>query len=437
MSLPKPSNIVPFEAPENTPLERPNYPDFTTNKSGDPVIANTSSNLKALLEFKDIEVKFNQLNLECEAHDLTLAYDINLTLEQLRSYLISAASISNLPKSAIDDHLKALCESNPYHPVKEWLDSDKWDNVKRVHSVIDCLPSNDPELTRSVLTRWLIGCVASLYEDEFKSKLVPVLQGGQSYRKTAFIERIANIFNGVFLEGAELNPDNKDSVLSCIKSWIVELGELERTNRNSQGSLKAFITKAVDTVRPPYARTDIKKKRQTHFIATVNGSDFLKDETGSSRFFVIEMTAPARIDEANKLLGWTYQGGKIKLSNPTLLRQFWLEVKAMYDKGESWMLTDAEQMKSIKQNDRFDDKGAHYKYLFDVYAPISEDNLCMWVTAGEVVNGDRRFNSGQTGVVGKALKRLADEKIIESRQGRSRRTEYYLKRSIDFNLIDS
>jgi predicted P-loop ATPase len=251
--------------------------------------------------------RFNMMEFEQEAYEIG-GDKLAVSAEQLKSKFISAASRHCLPKSAIEDHMSALCENSRYHPIEEWLGDEHWDGVSRVDNVIDCLNAKHKKLADVTLKHWLVGCVASIYKPHFKSKLVPVIQGEQSFKKTAFVERIAQVMPLAFLEGAELDPDNKDSVLACIRAWIVELGELERTNKNSQGSLKAFITKSIDSVRPPYARKDIKKPRQTHFIATVNGKDFLKNETGSSRFVVLEMAEAANMEDVNRLLGWFSAG---------------------------------------------------------------------------------------------------------------------------------
>ncbi|WP_231897873.1 virulence-associated E family protein [Vibrio tapetis] len=233
--------------------------------------------------------------------------------------------------------------------------------------------------------------------------------------KTAFIERIAKVVPEAFLEGAELNPDNKDSVLSCIRSWIVELGELERSTKNSQGGLKAFITREVDTVRPPYARADIKKPRQTHFIATVNGTDFLKDETGNSRYAVIELSDAVDMDKLNKLLGWHFNGtGGIRQVDAEQLKQFWLELKHLYLGGFAWMLTKREQQLSKLAADKHVDKGCWYVAIFEHVTAYqgSEARTGEWQTSTQVCQylGLPTRNVRQ---VGKALTLLAKEGHIE------------------------
>lgn len=425
--IPAPSKILEIDLPENTVRDRPIFSDIAIGSNGSPRIVNTADNLQALSKYIGVGFRFNMMEFEPETHDLT-GTKIYLSYDQLRSELISAASRFSLLKSAIDDHLVALSENNKYHPIKHWLDDGDWDGIARVNSAISCLNAKHEELAQVVIKRWLVGCVASVYEPTFKSKLVPVLQGAQSYRKTAFVERIASVMPRAFLEGAELNPDNKDSVLSCVRSWIVELGELERTNKNSQGSLKAFITKSIDTTRPPYAKNDIKKPRQTHFIATVNGDNFLKDETGSSRFVVLSMAKAANMDQLNTILGWSFDGtGSIKQPNPELLKQFWLEVKAMYLDGVGWMLTEKETTLAQSVNEPYNDKGSWYEYIKDQY--VTDDNFpnnssSNWITAGELVKDDDKLSSRETGLVGKALRKLANEGVIETRTLRANRTEY-------------
>lgn len=393
----------------NTTNAELRFPDTRLGK-GQPVVLNTADNLAALLEYAGYEARINRMNLEPE---IFFNEECIGSPELIRSKLISLSAIHSLPKPSIDDHLLAIAQSNAYHPVDHWLEGHSWDGTSRVDDVINCLKSKDDSLTRTVIKRWLIGCVASLTVPSFKSKLVPVLAGHQSYGKTAFVERISFVVSGAFLEGAELNADNKDSVLSVIRSWIVELGELERTTANSQGSLKAFITRSIDTVRPPYARTDIKKPRQTNLIATVNGTQFLKDQTGNSRYAVIELVEQTDMDTLNDLLGWQYKStGELKLVEENKLRQFWLEVRHLLEvEGYSWNLTTEEQAKVSEQTQKFVDKGDYYTMLKD-YLANYQDNERRWRTSTQICQLIG-VHASKSNVVGKALMMLTEEGNIE------------------------
>lgn len=428
---PKPTNVVQFNSlpvkQDETTIITPTFPHIRPRGNGAPLILNTADNLKTLLSHLNIKGVLNEMTFELEVLQNGKP---SKSLDAARSQIISAMSIYDMPLRAIDDHLTALSEHNLYHPIRDWLDDGEWDGVERVKAVIECMNASNPEIAWIVMSRWLVGGVASLYEPRFKSKLMPILQGHQSFMKTAFISRMASITARSFLEGAELNPANKDSVLQAIRTFIVELGESERTTKGkyvSLGALKAFITKEMDTVRPPFARHDMRKPRKTHFIGTVNGKDFLKDETGNSRYAVIEMASPINMDKVNEILGWEYDGtGSLNQPYPEKLKQFWLEVKAMYQNGYGWMLTAQEQKQVSEVTEKYNDKGDWYHILYEKFVDVSETQYRTgeWMTSTQVCEYLEESKL-RNRPIGKALTRLAEEGLIKTRtyQGKS---QYWL-----------
>lgn len=386
------------------------FPDIKIGNAGKPLVLNTADNLATLIQFYGYEAKLNLMTLETEIFHKGKCLG---SPDTIKSKIISLCSLHSVPRSAIDDHLLAIAQENTYHPVLCWLEQDTWDQIYRVDDVINCLQAKYPEMTNFVLKRWLVGCIASLVVPNFKSKLVPILLGEQSVGKTSFIERIATVTSNSFLEGAELNPDNKDSVLSCIKSWITELGELERTTSHSQGSLKAFMTKSTDTVRPPYARLDVKKPRQTSIIASVNGADFLRDRTGNARYAVIELTGKTDMNKLNALLGWKYNNtGELTLEDGSKLRQFWLEVRHQLEvESYGWNLMTDEQALVDRQNQKYVDKGDYYAVLHD-YIMNDTGSDRTWFTSSQICNRVG-IHVTKSNVAGKALTMLVQEGIIE------------------------
>lgn len=100
--------------------------------------------------------------------------------------------------------------------------------------------------------------------------------------------------------------------------WIVEMAELERftSSKASDGVLKNFITTTHDDFLPPYGRQIMRFPRNCVFIGTVNRVDFLKDPTGSRRFWIIPNVDSVDLDwvEANRDLLWAaaYQMYKLE-----------------------------------------------------------------------------------------------------------------------------
>ncbi|MFC3094890.1 hypothetical protein DRW07_17740 [Alteromonas sediminis] len=169
------------------------------------------------------------------------------------------------------------------------------------------------------------------------------------------------------------------------------------------------------------------KPRQSNFIASVNGADFLKDDTGSTRFAVIEMEKAADMDKLNEILGWSYDGtGAIEQIEPQKLHQFWLEVKVMYENGAGWQLTD-EEVKTIQQINRsFNDNGSWYDYILD--ALIMKDSLLIdlkdWFNAGDIAQSGEDFRAQDTRQIGKALARLEQDGYLKGEKRNGNRKYY-------------
>ncbi len=218
--------------------------------------------------------------------------------------------------------------------------------------------------------------------------------------KTAGIYRfsaINNIQGKCFLTGKHINPDSKDSKQVVLSSWIVELGEFESTTKMESGPLKAFFTEESDTVRYAYVTQLDSKPRQTVFIGTVNGTDFLRDKTGNRRFMVLPQAGPTDIESLNSILGWKYSNGSLQLEDDSKIRQFWLEVKNLYDNGHGWILPKklADQAEDLNKDflelDPLEER--FHKYIeFDKTSPKEKYNpseLCEMIGLNPMIHAKK------------------------------------------------
>jgi putative DNA primase/helicase len=295
----------------------------TVNSKGSPL--QVSENLDAVLSAHNITARYNQIRKQSEVliPGLTCVPDeiSNTALATVTDFVIK----SGMTATRVPEMLDAIASQNPFCPVQAYIASRPWDGTMRLHQFAGQVKCSNPTQAMLLWRKWLIQCVAAVYEPHGISNAgVIVLTGDQNIGKTKIFKELAKDVPGVFLEGQTLNPSDKDSVMSAASHWIVELGELDATFKKADlAQLKAFITKSTDTLRRPFARKDSVFPRRTVFAGTVNDYEFLHDPTGNRRFWPIDAQA-------------------ITFDPSIDYQQLWAQAKFWYDSGEVWYLNNAE-----------------------------------------------------------------------------------------------
>ena len=184
---------------------------------------------------------------------------------------------------ALEDAYMAEAYVNRYHPVREYLDSLKWDGEPHI-STLATYFSNPDGAFPVWLRRWLIGSVAKVFAAEQNPMLV--LDGPQGIGKSYFARWLCPL--PVYHLEDQVNTEDKDTEVRLMSKWIWEVGEVGRTMRKSdREALKFLISKRTVTVRKPYGHYDTVKPALASFIGTVNNeAGLLSDPTGSRRFLV-------------------------------------------------------------------------------------------------------------------------------------------------------
>lgn len=212
--------------------------------------------------------------------------------------IISLANLNNLSVGQLPSFVEAIGDRNQFNPVANWITSKPWDGTDRLKALYDTLVvrENYPRDLKVLLVyRWLLSAVAAaLNRGGFRARGVLTLQGPQSIGKTAWVSSLVNdpmLRDTVIKLDHHLDAGNKDSQITAICHWIVEVGELDSSFKKDVARLKGFITGDRDKVRRPYARADAEYPRRTVFCATVNDRSFLVDDTGNSRWWTIPVTS--------------------------------------------------------------------------------------------------------------------------------------------------
>lgn len=221
--------------------------------------------------------------VEMSETDLRRTY---LTVMETR-YQLRRLSVAMLADAVTD-----VARENEYDPVRDYFDDLSWDGVSRLRSWLrDYAHATDPGgrdagLIDVYSEKWMVGIVARAYEPGCKMDTMLVLMGGQGVRKSSMLRAIAPA--GSFA-AVQIDPSDKDSVLRASKFAVVEWPELAGASKREQEALKDYFSLQEDRVRPPYARADLRIPRRTVFAATTNEDDFLRDATGSRRYWPVRV----------------------------------------------------------------------------------------------------------------------------------------------------
>jgi putative DNA primase/helicase len=239
----------------------------------------------------------------------------------------------------------AACRAHPFHPVRNYLDSLRWDGKPRIERWLTYyVGAEDNDYHRAVGPRWLIGAVARIYQPGCMLRTALVLEGPQELRKST----TAAVLGGAWFTDTPQDLRSKDAMQDLQGVWIIELAELAALGTAGQDRIKAFMSSGTDRFRPAFGRLVQAHPRQCAFIGTVNpdGTGYLKDPTGGSRFWPVRCGPHIDIEALRHDRD-----------------QLWAEAVHRYRAGVRWHLETAELAALAK--DQADDR-----YAEDARAPL-------------------------------------------------------------------
>lgn len=217
-------------------------------------------------------------------------------------------------------------QSNPYHPVIEYLDSLRWDGVERLNTWMTHYlgAEGQPLYLREVGRCWMISAVARVRMPGCKADHMAIFEGLGGIGKSTFL----NILGGRWFTDSlgDLSAGNLKDVIDCMRgNWIIELSELDSIRRAEAGRVKSFISRKVDRARLAYERCTKDFPRQCIFAGTTNLTEYLRDETGARRFWPVELKGLIKLDQIARDRD-----------------QLWAEALHLFLSGEQWHITDPE-----------------------------------------------------------------------------------------------
>ena len=245
-------------------------------------------------------------------------------------------------KSDAKDALAMAAQADAYHPVRDYLDSVRNGpkvDITRLASFylrpadLESSP-DEPTIYDRMLFKTLVGAVKRAYEPGCLFDTCTVLKGAQGIRKTTFWRKLFGKHFAIFRG----RIGDKDALLTLHANWGLELGELDGiTSMTHAGHLKNFLSTECDHFRPPYAAKAVPCPRPSIFVGSCNRGDFLYDDTGERRWWII----PCEIPDGKKI--------EIETLEPDV-DAIWAAAVAAYEDGVETFLNEEDEQLNDELN---------------------------------------------------------------------------------------
>jgi predicted P-loop ATPase len=360
----------------------------------------------------DIEHAQDNIILSPYAKKFTPVTDYDASC--VRSYLAKKFNMS-VGKSNVDDAIIDCAFNAQYHPIKDYLESLKWDGIPRLEMwLIDICGAVDNAYTRAVGRKLLVAAVKRVYEPGCYYAQLVILEGRQRIFKSRLVKEIGkDWYSSIHLK---VN-DVKTIVEEMRGKWILEIEELAGFGKQETEYMKAFISRQSDRVRVAFGHRAEDFPRQSIMIATMNPdlgeNKYLVDQTGNVRYWPVTCA----------------DDRKIKIDVFIDSRdQLFAEALVLYRNGENIWLDDdaAEIIAEIEQEKRLST---------DPWGPV----IVKWLETKKIEIGIEltteqiakdllcipleRINSGATRRIGKAMSMAG---WIRKRKSNHPREWYYV-----------
>lgn len=240
----------------------------------------------------------------------------------LRWYIEGMYKVSST--EAVADALALVARRNRRDSLKEYLNSLKWDGVERLDRMfIDYLGAPDTAYVREVTRKQMCAAAARGLRPGVKHDVMLVLTGPQGIGKSTMM----SILGGDWFTDSISDFGGRDAYEGLIGRWIIEVPELASMNRAEVNTVKTFLSKTEDVFRAAYGHRSEAHPRRCVFFGTTNDHEYLRDVTGSRRFWPLEVGVSAAVKDV-----FTDLRGERD--------QLWAEAAAKYRAGESLMLSE-------------------------------------------------------------------------------------------------
>jgi predicted P-loop ATPase len=191
--------------------------------------------------------------------------------------------------------IHAAGEAHAYDSAQQWLTSQTWDGVPRIKNFASDILKSIGDAYGQALGFYLwVALAARVLAPGVKADMTPVLISPlQGTGKSSLVASLAP-FRDWFTDAISLDERDEESSRKLKGKTVVEIPELRGLQSRDAESIKAWMTKQIETWIPKYKETKVDYPRRCIFVGTDNRLRFLSDPSGNRRFLPIRVATQAR-----------------------------------------------------------------------------------------------------------------------------------------------
>ena len=303
---------------------------------------------------KYFKIKFNEIALEYEIFDINTNERLEFNESSILIHLHREKI--NVSLQVFKTYLKAHFVER-INPITEYFESlPTWNGENHIKKYASYINTDDNELFYKHLLKWAVRAVKTVYNKESINKHVLVLEGGQNYGKSFYLnflcppELLKYLYTNIGV--------GKDDRIKLAKAFIINIEELDIMGKYDINAIKAHISAPSVNERLPFGDKSTLLYRICSFLASTNRAEFLCDDTGSVRWIIFSVL---------QKLDFSY-------SKEFNIDDFWAQAYHIFknDKEFKSDLTTEETRVNEVRNERFTIQTVENEYVLKYYA-ISED----------------------------------------------------------------
>lgn len=186
----------------------------------------------------------------------------------------------------------------------------------------------------TVFKAWLVSCVANaLIRRGCQNQTCLVLTGGQGSGKSRFLNFLCPPDLKDYIYANAIDLKSKDTLIMLGQNFIINIDDqLDNLYKQDAETMKTLISSIGNRIRLPHGKSPEYVPRIANFCASVNHTEFLRDQTGNRRMLPFEI----------KSIDWNYE----KMD----MNKVWAEAYDLYKSGKFQYEYSASELNKLFDN---------------------------------------------------------------------------------------